>query len=144
MIRSDTQVYYHLILAAHETRMQPELNFLGWLCRVWKHLAQAVVDWSSEDREIAEHVHLLASMEASEPVKDAVRYLRSNAPSWVHQRFPDYRKERSEECCAALSLSSSHLPLLRMHHQKTPAPITEIHSMARKNIVLLSEDFPKK
>ncbi|HEV2990856.1 MAG TPA: IS200/IS605 family transposase, partial [Candidatus Angelobacter sp.] len=88
MGRTFTKLFTHIVFSTKGrarligSDLKPELHaYLGGLTRELKGKALAI-------NGMKEHVHLLVSLPPTISISDALRFIKANSCSWVHEKWP--------------------------------------------------------
>lgn len=98
-----------------QTRLWP---YLGGIARANKISALAVGG-------IADHVHVLLSLPATQTISKALQLLKGNSSKWLHEEFPELRTFSWQEGYGAFTIGMSGVPETKTyigtqaeHHKK--------------------------
>ena len=125
MSRTFSQLFTHIVFSTKDRTplivpdLKPELHaYLGGLTRELKGKALTI-------NGMEEHVHLLVSLPPAISISHALRFIKTNACKWVHEKWPPRSAFAWQLGYGAFSVSKSNVPEVmdyirtqEEHHQK--------------------------
>lgn len=147
MAHSYTNLLTHIVFSTKSRAPLIDEQLKPRLLAYMTGIVREVGGTSLAINSVADHVHLLLRLRASNALADAMRVLKTNSSRWVHETWPQRRTFAWQTGYAAFSVSQSNVEDVRAyiagqeeHHRKVTFQ-DELFAFLNKNGIEYDERY---